>query len=119
MDVLAQRDIAAVGVRVLTEDGHAGAEYVLTGSQTLTQIDQVHTPGAAIGRPLRFEQVPPEQAGETPLLRRAALHTRRDPQRPRRHDDQTRTRHHHSRRHHRTPRPHLPPWATDHANDFR
>jgi len=49
-----ERDIAAVGVRVVTEDGHAGAKYVLTGPQTLTQIEQVHTIGAAVGRPLRF-----------------------------------------------------------------
>ena len=32
-----ERDIAAVAVRALCEDGHAGAEYVLTGPQSLTQ----------------------------------------------------------------------------------
>ena len=33
-----ERDIAAVAVRALCEDGHAGAEYVLTGPQSLSQV---------------------------------------------------------------------------------
>jgi uncharacterized protein YbjT (DUF2867 family) len=41
-----EKDIAAVAVRALTEGGHAGAKYVLTGPETLTQVEQVH----AIGR---------------------------------------------------------------------
>jgi uncharacterized protein YbjT (DUF2867 family) len=57
-----ERDIAAVAVRALCEDGHAGAKYILTGPQSLTQRDQVHTIGDAIGRPLRFEEIPPEAA---------------------------------------------------------
>ena len=31
-----ERDIAAVAIRALTDDGHAGARYVLTGPETLT-----------------------------------------------------------------------------------
>lgn len=57
-----ERDIAAVAVRALCEDGHAGAKYILTGPQSLTQRDQVRTIGDAIGRPLRFEEIPPEAA---------------------------------------------------------
>ena len=30
-----ERDVAAVAVRALSEDGHAGAEYVVTGPQSL------------------------------------------------------------------------------------
>ena len=52
-----ERDIAAVAVRALTENGHAGASYVLTGPQALTQADQVRAIGAAIGRPLRWEEL--------------------------------------------------------------
>jgi uncharacterized protein YbjT (DUF2867 family) len=52
-----ERDIAAVAVRALTEDGHAGARYVLTGPQALTQADQVRAIGTAIGRPLRWEEL--------------------------------------------------------------
>ncbi|MBC6457116.1 NAD(P)H-binding protein [Actinomadura sp. HBU206391] len=51
-----ERDIAAVAARVLTEDGHATKKYELTGPETLTQIEQVHAIGTAIGRPLRFEE---------------------------------------------------------------
>jgi uncharacterized protein YbjT (DUF2867 family) len=57
-----ERDIAAVAVRALSEDGHAGAKYILTGPQSLTHRDQVRTIGNAIGRPLRFEEIPPEAA---------------------------------------------------------
>jgi len=57
-----ERDIAAVAIHALCEDGHAGAKYILTGPQSLTQRDQVRTIGDAIGRPLRFEEIPPEAA---------------------------------------------------------
>jgi uncharacterized protein YbjT (DUF2867 family) len=57
-----ERDVAAVAVRALCEDGHGGAEYVVTGPQSLTQAEQVHTIGRAIGRPLRVEEISPEEA---------------------------------------------------------
>ena len=57
-----ERDIAAVAVRALGEDRHAGAKYILTGPQSLTLGDQVRILGEAIGRPLRFEEIPPETA---------------------------------------------------------
>ncbi len=57
-----ERDIAAVAVRTLCEDGHAGAEYVLTGPQSLSQVEQVYTIGSAIGRPLRVEEISPDEA---------------------------------------------------------
>ena len=56
-----ERDIAAVAVRALCENGHAGAEYVLTGPQALTYAEQVSTIGRAIGRPLRIEEVSPDE----------------------------------------------------------
>ena len=57
-----ERDIAAVGVRALTEQGHGGAKYHLTGPQVLTQVEQVHAIGEAIGRPLQFKELSPETA---------------------------------------------------------
>jgi uncharacterized protein YbjT (DUF2867 family) len=57
-----ERDIAAVAVRALCEDGHAGAEYVLTGPQSLTQFEQLTTIGRVIGRALRIEEISPEEA---------------------------------------------------------
>jgi uncharacterized protein YbjT (DUF2867 family) len=59
-----ERDVAAVAVRALTEDGHAGAAYPLTGPESLTQAAQVRAIGEAIGRPVRFEEIPPEAARE-------------------------------------------------------
>jgi uncharacterized protein YbjT (DUF2867 family) len=58
---IAERDIAAAAVRVLTDDGHAGARYVLTGQQSLTQAGQVAAIGAAIGRALRVEELSAEE----------------------------------------------------------
>jgi uncharacterized protein YbjT (DUF2867 family) len=55
-----ERDIAAVAVRVLCDEGHAGAEYVLTGPQSLTQFEQVATIGSALGRTLKIEEIAPE-----------------------------------------------------------
>ena len=57
-----ERDIAAVAVRALCDEGHDGMEYVLTGPQSLTQREQIHIIGDAIGRPLRFEELSPESA---------------------------------------------------------
>ena len=57
-----ERDIAAVAVRALCEEGHARAEYVLTGPESLTQAEQVATIGRVIGRSLRVEEISPEEA---------------------------------------------------------
>ncbi|WP_405018350.1 NAD(P)H-binding protein [Kitasatospora sp. NBC_00070] len=52
-----ERDIAAVAVRALTEDGHHGARYALTGPASPTQAEQVRIIGAAVGRPVRWEEI--------------------------------------------------------------
>lgn len=57
-----ERDIATVAVRALCEDGHAGAEYVLTGPQSLSQFEQVSAIGRVIGRSLRIEEISPDEA---------------------------------------------------------
>jgi uncharacterized protein YbjT (DUF2867 family) len=57
-----ERDIAAVAVRALTEDGHAGKKYYLTGGEVLTQVEQLHTIGEAINRTLRYEELTPDAA---------------------------------------------------------
>ncbi len=57
-----ERDMADVAVRAITESRHDGAKYRLTGPRTLTQRVQVETIGEVIGRPLRFEEIPPETA---------------------------------------------------------
>ncbi|GAA4609701.1 NAD(P)H-binding protein [Actinoallomurus liliacearum] len=60
--IIHEADIAAVAARVLTEDGHDGAKYVLTGPEALTTADRVRIIGEAVGRTLRFEQTTAEAA---------------------------------------------------------
>ena len=55
-------DIAAVAAVVLTEPGHEGAAYSLSGPEPLTPGDQVATLAAVLGRPLRYEPLSDEQA---------------------------------------------------------
>jgi len=57
-----ERDIAEVAVHALLEEGHDGREHVLTGPESLSQREQVVTIGDVIGRPLRFEEISPEEA---------------------------------------------------------
>jgi len=55
-----EADVAGVAARVLTEDGHTGKVYHLTGPASLTQADQVRVLGETLGRPLTFEALDPE-----------------------------------------------------------
>ncbi|WP_203881844.1 NAD(P)H-binding protein [Planotetraspora kaengkrachanensis] len=55
-------DIAAVAGLVLTEDGHAGQTYVLTGDESLTTAEQVEIIAATIGRDIEVRPaVSPEE----------------------------------------------------------
>jgi uncharacterized protein YbjT (DUF2867 family) len=56
------RDIAEVAVRALTEEGHAGRAYTLTGPQAVTAAGQTRELGRLLGIPLRFEELTPDQA---------------------------------------------------------
>jgi len=58
---VAEQDIAAAAVRVLLDPGHAGQTYVLTGAESLTQVQQAEAIGKALGRPVRFEELSPGQ----------------------------------------------------------
>jgi uncharacterized protein YbjT (DUF2867 family) len=53
-------DIAAVAVHGLCGD-YSGAEYVVTGPESLTHRDMVATVGEVLGRPLRLEEITPDQ----------------------------------------------------------
>lgn len=55
------RDIAAVAARALTEPGHTGKVYTLTGPEALTTAEQVAVIGEELGRELRFESITLEQ----------------------------------------------------------
>ena len=57
-----ERDIAAVAVRALTDSGHERARYLLSGPTVLTQAQQLAVIGQAIGRELRWEELPRQAA---------------------------------------------------------
>jgi uncharacterized protein YbjT (DUF2867 family) len=63
------RDVAEVAARVLTEEGHAGRAYTLTGPEAVTAAGQTQQLGRLLGVPLRFEELTPDDA-------RAALASR-------------------------------------------
>jgi uncharacterized protein YbjT (DUF2867 family) len=46
----------------LCDEGHAAAEYVLTGPESLRQSEQVSIIGRAIGRSLLAVEISPEEA---------------------------------------------------------
>lgn len=54
-------DIADVAVAALTEEGHAGQLYELTGPRLLTFAEAVAEIAAAAGREIRYVQVTPEE----------------------------------------------------------
>ncbi|WP_086828668.1 NmrA family NAD(P)-binding protein [Allokutzneria sp. NRRL B-24872] len=60
--VVHERDLAAVAAKVLVEDGHAGASYVLTGPEPVTQAEQARIIGEVLGRDVRFEELSPVAA---------------------------------------------------------
>jgi (4-alkanoyl-5-oxo-2,5-dihydrofuran-3-yl)methyl phosphate reductase len=55
-------DIASVAALTLAEPGHEGKKHVVTGEENLTTEEQVAIIGAAIGKALRFVEVPLEGA---------------------------------------------------------
>ncbi|WP_041939576.1 MULTISPECIES: NAD(P)H-binding protein [Frankia] len=59
-----ERDMAEVAARALLEPGHEGQRYALTGPESLPARGQVEVIGEVIGRPLRFEAVPLDEARE-------------------------------------------------------
>jgi uncharacterized protein YbjT (DUF2867 family) len=56
------RDVAAVAAHVLTEHGHEGRAYALTGPEMLSHDDIVRELSNATGRDLTYHDVPPELA---------------------------------------------------------
>jgi uncharacterized protein YbjT (DUF2867 family) len=48
-------DIAAVATVVLTDDGHQGREYYLTGAETFTIAEQVGIIAATVGHPIEVQ----------------------------------------------------------------
>jgi uncharacterized protein YbjT (DUF2867 family) len=57
-----ERDIAAVAVQALIHDELIGAMPVISGPQAISQADQIAEIGTTIGRELRYENMPHDEA---------------------------------------------------------
>ena len=53
-------DIAAVAAVALTEDGHAKAEYAITGPEAITHAEVAEMVSQAAGRPITYQDIPRE-----------------------------------------------------------
>lgn len=67
LGIIDPRDIAAVALKTLTTPGHDGKSYDLTGPAALSTQEQVDWIGRAIGKPLKFVDVPDAAAKDAML----------------------------------------------------
>ncbi|GAA1715678.1 NAD(P)H-binding protein [Streptomyces yatensis] len=64
MAAIHEADMGAVAARAMLADDLVGQAPELTGPESLSFADQVRVIGEVIGRPLRYEEIPPEAARE-------------------------------------------------------
>ena len=69
MGYVDMRDVVAVAARVLTENGHEGKAYGLTGSEALSHAQIAEKLSAATGREVRYVDVPVEATQRALLAR--------------------------------------------------
>jgi uncharacterized protein YbjT (DUF2867 family) len=60
-------DLAEVSIAVLTTSGHEGKTYPLTGPESLSMAEVAEKLSAAIGKTIRYVDVPPEEASKARL----------------------------------------------------
>jgi uncharacterized protein YbjT (DUF2867 family) len=61
MSVVDTRDVGAVAAKTLTQDGHAGKAYRLSGPEALTNQDMADALSRATGKTIRFVDLPDAQ----------------------------------------------------------
>ncbi len=61
-DAIHEKDIAAVAVAALTEEGHENQAYFISGPESVTQRRQLEVIAGALGRPLEFEELTESEA---------------------------------------------------------
>lgn len=71
LSIVDTRDIAAVAATTLTEGGHEGRVYVITGPQALTHDQMAATLADALGHPVKYADAPLE--GFRQSLREAGM----------------------------------------------
>jgi uncharacterized protein YbjT (DUF2867 family) len=64
------RDVAAVAFVTLTQPGHHGKTYVVTGSDAISYRQAAEIIGGVIGKKLRFVDESPEASAGAPRSRR-------------------------------------------------
>src|SRR5260370_158409 len=62
-------DIAAVAATALTQEGHAGQTYTLTGDELLTTKQQVEILAGVLNRTIEYVEITPEEAAQDALAR--------------------------------------------------
>ena len=67
ISVVDVRDIAAVAFAALTQDGHEGKIYDITGPQAISHGDMARMLSDAVGRAIEYVDVPPAAMKETLL----------------------------------------------------
>ena len=60
--IVHEADIASVAVTALTEDGHGGKTYTITGGEVLTPREMVQIIGSAIGQEIVFNELTQAEA---------------------------------------------------------
>jgi uncharacterized protein YbjT (DUF2867 family) len=63
------RDIGEVAAKVLTEDGHEGKPYTLTGPAAISFYDVAEALSEILGKQVGYIPIPPEKAKEAMLDR--------------------------------------------------
>jgi uncharacterized protein YbjT (DUF2867 family) len=53
-------DIAEIAAKALVEEGHAGSQYLLTGPETISQVEQLRRIASILGRRLVFSENDPD-----------------------------------------------------------
>lgn len=64
LSMIDSRDVAVAAASVLTGNGHSGRVYDLTGPEAITHPQIAERLSVALDRPVRFQEVPAEQARE-------------------------------------------------------
>jgi uncharacterized protein YbjT (DUF2867 family) len=67
VSVVDVRDIASIAARALTESGHEGKTYDITGPEPLTHAEMAHQLSKALRKPVKFVDVPPDAMREALL----------------------------------------------------
>ena len=62
LSMIDSRDVALAAAAVITGSGHSGRIYDLTGGTAITQTQVAESLSAVLERPIRFQEITPEQA---------------------------------------------------------